>query len=161
MSAVAVDWGVDVIAGVVVALGWGVSVGLGGLWVAWLLVGGGGFSPRAANEPGAGSADGGLTGFWAAAACPLTSRVPTAESEMMRSALTGSETPRLEWFVTIASSSWCLENKSPWTSLLQQVHGPNIDDGRFRFRQLAVVAECFSRRPCSFASPPFGGFAFS
>jgi hypothetical protein len=51
--------------------------------------------------------------------------------------------------------------KSPWTSLLQQVHGPNYDDGRFRFRQLAVVAECFSRRPCSFASPPFGGFAFS
>jgi hypothetical protein len=51
--------------------------------------------------------------------------------------------------------------KSPWTSLLQQVHGPNVYERKFPFRQLAVVAEWFSRRPCSFASPPFGGFAFS
>jgi hypothetical protein len=29
------------------------------------------------------------------------------------------------------------------------------------FRQLAVMAENLSRRPCSFAPPPFGGFAFS
>jgi hypothetical protein len=53
------------------------------------------------------------------------------------------------------------QKKSPWTLLLQQIHGPSIKDGRSLFRQLAVVAEWFSRRPCSFASPPFGGFAFS
>ena len=51
--------------------------------------------------------------------------------------------------------------KYPWT--LAQIADPRAEfyDHGFLLRQLAVVADGLSRRPCSFASPPFGGFAFS
>ena len=104
VAAVDVGWGVDVTAGLLVGVGWGVSVGLGGLGVARLLVGGGGFNSGAATEPAARSTDSGSAGFCAAAAWPLTSKVPSDESETMSRVLTGSETLRLVWFVTIASS---------------------------------------------------------
>jgi hypothetical protein len=105
VAAVAVGWGVDVIAGVVVGLGWGVSVGLGGLWVAWLLVGGGGFSSGAATESAPRSTHSGLMGSCDAAAWPLASKVPSDERETMRRMLTDLEMLRLVWFVTMASSS--------------------------------------------------------
>ena len=49
----------------------------------------------------------------------------------------------------------------PWT--LAQIADPRAETYlcNFSLRQLAVVADGLSRRPCSFASPPFGGFAFS
>ncbi len=53
------------------------------------------------------------------------------------------------------------KQENPWT--LAQIADPRAETYvcNFSLRQLAVVADGLTRRPCSFASPPFGGFAFS